>query len=133
MLIVTKEKEESVLHNRSADGSTKLFPIIFWVERNNVSCASGEDYRLECRRVTCVVLLIAEIEKSIAVKVVSAAFGNSIDDTTRGAPVFSLVVGRIDLKLAYRGLTDRIVDTRTPTLLREEGLIVVAAIHGVVV
>src|SRR5215510_5540894 len=66
-------------------------------------------------------------------KLVRSALGYRVGDAARGTAILCRVVRGIYLKLTNRALTDYIVDPSTSAFFGEEGLVVVAAIHGVVV
>ncbi len=66
-------------------------------------------------------------------QLVCSRLGDCVGNATRRTSILGRVTRSVNLKLANRGLANNIRNARAAALFSEEGLIVVAAIHGVVV
>ena len=78
-------------------------------------------------------LVVAEEVEPLAAEGVRAGLGDGVDGAARGTPEFGGEVADADLEFLDRGLADRVGRTRTSAGFREERLVVIGAVDGVVV
>ena len=115
--------EEAIVHERSPDRASDLLPAV--MRRFNsllfINLVVGAESGVE------------DVVVGIAVNLTGSAFGDGIHKSAAGLAKFGLEAGAGDLKLADYVLAELVGDAGAPDLLGEEGIVVIAAVHGVIV
>ena len=132
-LVVGEEPEDAVGADGAAGGDSPLLAIVRRGDGDSGHGTVGLQLRELREGIASAPGIVAIEQEGVAVQMVGAAAGDSVDDTAGGAAVFGGVVRGVDLKLAHGGLTGEVGGAGAAALLGEEGLVVVCAIEGVVV
>ena len=132
-LVVGEEPEDTVGADGTAGGDSPLLAIVCRGDGDSGHGTVGLQLRELREWIASAPGIVAIEQEGVAVQMVGAAAGDSVDDTAGGAAIFGGVVRGVDLKLAHRRLTGEVGGAGTAALLGEEGLVVVCAIEGVVV
>ena len=130
---LTSKEEQLVFLDRPADGEAGNLAHIGRLIGIGDERSGGILGREKRKRIHRAPGVVAIIEVRLPVKGVGAALGNGVDDAAGRAAVLGGVVGGIDLKFLDGGFGAGIAGAGSAAFLREESLVIVGAIHGVVV
>ena len=132
LLVVTGEEEQPALEKRAAGCAAKLIARVDRFQRDHMRRAIDGD-GLKSSRIARAPRVVAIVDEGGAVKRVRSALRDGIDHAAGAAAIFRRVIRDVDVNFTNRGETDPVGDACASALVRQKGLIVVAAIDRIAV